>query len=152
MPQPELMLLADAARQLGTSPDAVRQRIKRGTLRGVKGNDGRMRVYLDTGQMRPDATDHQPTTNRPNVQLDDRPDDRTPTDQTELVVELRRQVERLEAELRRQDELHRAERADLLAQLQADHARLIDALERANNRPSFVDRLAALLPWSVRRS
>lgn len=148
MPQPVLMLLADAARQLGTTPDAVRQRIKRGTLRGVKGNDGRMRVYLDPDQTRLDATDQQPTTDRPNAQLDDRPDDRTPTDQTELVTELRRQVERLEAELRRQDELHRAERTDLLNQLQADRNRLIGIMEKAAIRPSIMDRLVGYFNWN----
>lgn len=117
MPDGELMLLADAAARMNTTPDAVRQRIKRGTLRGVKGNDGRMRVFVPADQLRPDAVQTRPTTDRLVVQLDDRPNDRPP-DQTELVAELRRQIERLEAELLRQDGLHRAERERLLVMLE----------------------------------
>jgi len=39
--------LKEAADALGVSKDAVRQRIRRGTLRSDKGEDGRVYVYLD---------------------------------------------------------------------------------------------------------
>jgi DNA-binding Lrp family transcriptional regulator len=39
--------LKEAAVALGISKDAVRQRIRRGTLRSDKGEDGRVYVYLD---------------------------------------------------------------------------------------------------------
>jgi DNA-directed RNA polymerase specialized sigma24 family protein len=39
--------LRQAATLLGISKDAVRQRIRRGTLRSGKGEDGRVYVYLD---------------------------------------------------------------------------------------------------------
>jgi hypothetical protein len=39
--------LREAADLLGVSKDAVRQRIRRGTIRSDKGEDGRVYVYLD---------------------------------------------------------------------------------------------------------
>jgi len=41
------MSLKEAAVALGVSKDAVRQRVRRGTLRSEKGVDGRVYVYLD---------------------------------------------------------------------------------------------------------
>jgi hypothetical protein len=41
------MPLKEAADALGISKDAVRQRVRRGTLRSDKGEDGRVYVYLD---------------------------------------------------------------------------------------------------------
>jgi hypothetical protein len=42
------MTVADAARSLGISDEAVRQKAKRRTLRSMKGNDGRLRILIDT--------------------------------------------------------------------------------------------------------
>ena len=39
--------VAEAARRLGVTPDAVRQRIRRGTIQHDKDSDGRTYVYLD---------------------------------------------------------------------------------------------------------
>jgi hypothetical protein len=39
--------LREAAEVLGVSKDAVRQRVKRGTIRSDKGEDGRVYVYVD---------------------------------------------------------------------------------------------------------
>ncbi len=41
------MPLKDAAAVLGVSKDAVRQRVRRDTLRSDKGEDGRVYVYVD---------------------------------------------------------------------------------------------------------
>jgi chromosome segregation ATPase len=41
------MSLADAARALGTTPDALRQKIKRGKLQAVRDNTGRLMVWVD---------------------------------------------------------------------------------------------------------
>lgn len=129
MTDTELVLLPEAAARLRTTPDAIRQRIKRGSLRGVKGNDGRLRVYVSKADQ-PTERDQTPTEpDRPNVQSDNRPNDRTPN-QTELVAELRRQVERLEGELQRQDQLHREERQQLLAMLERATTPRPTALER----------------------
>jgi len=42
--------LRDAADVLGLTVDAVRKRVKRGTLESEKDADGRLYVFLDTGQ------------------------------------------------------------------------------------------------------
>ena len=42
--------MADAARTLGISKEAVRKRVQRGTLRSDVGEDGRRYVYLDDGR------------------------------------------------------------------------------------------------------
>jgi hypothetical protein len=44
------MPLREAAEALGVSKDAVRQRIRRGTLRSDKGEDGKVYVYLDASE------------------------------------------------------------------------------------------------------
>lgn len=41
-----LYLLADAAELTGLTVETIRQRIKRNKLRGIKGNDGKIRVKL----------------------------------------------------------------------------------------------------------
>jgi hypothetical protein len=43
----EWLTYTEAARRLGTTPDAIRQRVKRGQMRGSRGNDGRPRVWTD---------------------------------------------------------------------------------------------------------
>jgi hypothetical protein len=43
------MTLVEAADILGISKEAVRKRVKRGSLSSDKGTDGRVYVYLDTG-------------------------------------------------------------------------------------------------------
>jgi hypothetical protein len=43
------MTLVEAADVLGISKEAVRKRVKRGSLSSDKGGDGRVYVYLDTG-------------------------------------------------------------------------------------------------------
>jgi hypothetical protein len=43
----ERLTLLEAGEVLGVSKDAVRQRVKRGTIRSEKGEDGRVYVYLD---------------------------------------------------------------------------------------------------------
>ena len=86
----------EAARVLGISPEAIRARIQRGTLRREKGSDGTVYVRLDIDQMR---------------SYDDRMDDSADTqsaDQTHLVASLEEQVSFLRAKLvTRNEELRR---------------------------------------------
>jgi hypothetical protein len=56
----EWLTYTEAARRLGTTPDAIRQRVKRGQMRGSRGNDGRPRVWVDA------HTDGQATELSPN--------------------------------------------------------------------------------------
>jgi hypothetical protein len=46
----EQMTLIEAGAALGISPDAVRMRVKRGSLQGEKGEDGRWLVWVDVEQ------------------------------------------------------------------------------------------------------
>jgi hypothetical protein len=53
--------LQEAADVLGLTVDAVRKRVKRGTLESEKGPDGRLYVFLDTD---PDTDVHRSDTDR----------------------------------------------------------------------------------------
>ncbi len=46
----ERVTIQEAARRLGVSESAIRKRVQRGTLQHQKGGDGRVYVYLDTGE------------------------------------------------------------------------------------------------------
>lgn len=77
----------EAARRLGVSQDAVRQRIRRGSMRHDKDDKGRVYVYLN------------PTDTRP-TDVHDAPRDAVhDASRNELVTELRDRVRFLEAEL-----------------------------------------------------
>jgi hypothetical protein len=47
MPNPVRMPLAEAARLLGTTPDALRKKIKRGHLQATRDNTGRLMVWIN---------------------------------------------------------------------------------------------------------
>ncbi len=51
MSDQSLYLLTDAAERTGLTVEAIRQRIKRGKLEAVKGNDGMLRVRLTTADL-----------------------------------------------------------------------------------------------------
>ena len=74
--------LSEAAALLDVSKDAVRMRVKRGTLRSEKGEDGRVYVWVN------DAPDGDPNPVRPESQVDHA--------WRELVDELRDRVRSLE--------------------------------------------------------
>ena len=44
----EKLTLKEASEVLGLSPDALRMRIKRGTMDGEKDTEGRWQVWIDT--------------------------------------------------------------------------------------------------------
>jgi hypothetical protein len=105
--------LREAAQLLGVSKDAVRQRIRRGTIRSEKGEDGRVYVYVDAS---PDASqpqaDHaghaypQAEGGRQHAHPGSPP----------LVEELRDQVGYLREQLRREQDAH-AEARRIIAAL-----------------------------------
>ena len=61
--------LAEAAIRLGTTPDAVRKRIKRGTFQGYKADDGRWLARLNGTGHGPD-TDSQVDDERVDGEVD----------------------------------------------------------------------------------
>jgi signal peptidase I len=72
------MTVAEAARALGISESAVRQRVKRGTLEHERAPDGRLIVYLDsaaTSRERAPAESHEARTERYVRGLEDRVED-----------------------------------------------------------------------------
>jgi hypothetical protein len=73
--------LSEAASLLGVSKDAVRMRVKRGTLRSEKGEDGRVYVWVN------DNPDADPNTIHPEMQVEA---------WRELIDELRDRVRSLE--------------------------------------------------------
>jgi hypothetical protein len=100
--------VAEAARILGTSAEAVRMRVKRGSLKSIKIKNT-VYVLLNPEQTRPNQDQTSggvspaanqsadPTKNQTENQTDDR---------TALLESLRTQVEFLQAELKRREEVH----------------------------------------------
>ena len=77
----------EAAQRLGISQDAVRQRVRRGSMRHDKDDKGRVYVYLNATNTRPTIVHH---TSRDTVHDASR---------NELVTELRDRIRFLETEL-----------------------------------------------------
>src|SRR5215207_141202 len=78
----------EAAQQLGITQDAVRQRIRRGSMRHDKDDKGRVYVYLDPTDTRPT-----PVHDVPHGTVHDT------SRSNELVTELRNRIQFLETEL-----------------------------------------------------
>lgn len=108
------LTLQQAAIRLGISEGAARKRFERGTLKGERDQDGRIYVWVDTGE-----------TDRPEAA-------------GELAEELRRQNEYLRQQLDAEREARTEERrrADAviaqLSQANAEQARTIRAIEPAS--------------------
>jgi excisionase family DNA binding protein len=88
------LTLAEAAEVLGLSKDGVRMRVRRGTLRSVKGEDGRVYVFRSD-------LDADRDVDEPEVPVEA---------SRELVEVLREQVEDLRARLDRETEANRENR------------------------------------------
>lgn len=109
-PTTKRLTIPEAARDLGVTSEAVRGRVKRGTLKSERDADGTVYVLLDEvkrGQPTADqaATDHQPNAGPPR-------------DQSELVEALRARVESLEHQLEEANTRDRENRRLLAAALE----------------------------------
>jgi len=107
--EPERFTIAQAATLLGTSRDAIRQRIRRGTLRSEKA-DGKWYVYLTEEPENEQASMSDGLDNRPSDHPGTVPSTRPSTQPYEdlyrqLVDQLRGEVTFLREELRRKDQL-----------------------------------------------
>jgi hypothetical protein len=108
--------LAEAAELLGISKGAVRQRVRRGSLRSEKGEDGRVYVYVD-----PSADDvHHRTAHNEDV----------------LVEELRDRIRYLERQV--EEERNARYRADELLARLMDRAQL-EAPQETTEAPETVE-------------
>ena len=94
-PTQEWLTIGEAARALGVSDEAVRQKAKRRTLRSMKGMYGRLRVLIDTS-----PTQDQPTADRPKANQDS----------TGEINALQEHVQTLREQLEQQRADHVAER------------------------------------------
>jgi hypothetical protein len=133
-----LFPLAEAAERTGLSVDALRQRIKRGKLAAVKGNDGLIRVRLttaDLASLRPDkpAGADQPATSQ---RLDN---DQTIKALADAVAAFREAETRLAAER----DAARAERDAAQAEVVAQRSRADRAEGEGAALRAAVDREAA---------
>jgi len=126
-PSTERASVPQAADHLGTTVDAIRKRVQRGTIPHEKDGAGRVWILLDTGRPRHDTTGH-------------RPDSRE-----DLIDELRDRVRFLEGELERRGEeaerLHRImagltqTAAELSARIPAQLEAAPEASEEATQSP-----------------
>jgi hypothetical protein len=106
------MSLRQAAEVLGVSKDAIRQRVRRGTLRSEKGEDGRVYVYLDATA---DAVQYEAPQTAP------------------LVEELRERIRYLERQVEEERDARR--RADTLLARMMDRLPELEAPSEARESP-----------------
>ena len=92
---PAWFSLREAAAVLGCSYEAVRQRVKRGTLRSRKGNDGLLRVLVETDLVQGDTPS---THHKVSAPTDTSPKADTQGDTRELVDLLARLINRVEVD------------------------------------------------------
>ena len=119
------MSLKEAADVLGVSKDAVRQRIRRGTLRSEKGEDGRVYMYLDAS-------------------VDDVHQEET---DTALVEELRDRVRYFERQVEEEREARR--RADTLLARLMDRVPELEAPQEPPGSPEATDEQQGSEPCSI---
>jgi DNA repair exonuclease SbcCD ATPase subunit len=140
----ETIDVLEAARRLGVTPDAVRARLRRGTLEGYRDNSGNWRVVSNdtTVSATPDTTPephrHDIDTTRHDgvspelARLLTALVERIETDQARLIEE--RDTARAEAQEARADQVRMFDElralADKHAELHADRARLETVIER----------------------
>jgi excisionase family DNA binding protein len=91
----ERLTVAQAAARLGVSQDAVRKRIKRGTIEYEQDQDGRLHVYLDPLEVYETRQDR----------AGDEPTERLAWAQHQEIEFLRRELETRTEEIRRRDSI-----------------------------------------------
>ena len=95
------MPLKEAAAVLGVSKDAVRQRVRRGTLRSDKGEDGRVYVYLDASVYDEHTANPQPASEAAGEDV--------------LRHQMQARIDDLREQLRREQDAHAEARRIILA-------------------------------------
>jgi chromosome segregation ATPase len=132
----EWLTYTEAAKRLGTTPDAIRQRVKRGQMQGSRGNDGRPRVWTDA---------------RPNGQALELSPDKSPNSSNRTESELSGQIRALEDHIETlkglliaEAERTQAARDEVQeARAEADHAKA-DQVRMARDVATMFDELKAM--------
>ncbi len=130
MAEDKLYLLSEAAERSGATVEAIRQRIRRGTLHAIKGNDGRVRVKLT------DADITALTAARPSGQPYGQPSGHHDEDNSTIKA-LEAYVNTLREDLARERADHAVERerwCEQLEQQRTDHQAERQALRNESNR------------------
>jgi hypothetical protein len=105
-PSTERVSVPQAADHLGTTVDAIRKRVQRGTIPYDKDAEGRVWILLDTGRPRQDTAGHRQDTDKP------------PSDSTALISEMRAHNATLQAQLEAERQAHAEARRLLMAALE----------------------------------
>jgi hypothetical protein len=113
----------EAAELLGTTVDAIRKRVQRGTIPYEKASDGRVWILLDTGQ---DAAGHRQDTDQPR------------SDGEALISELRARISSLEYQLEQERQANSEHRRLLAAALERIPPQL-EAPQEARESPQTVE-------------
>jgi hypothetical protein len=113
------LAVSEAAAELGISAEAVRSRLKRGTLQSVK-EDSTVYVLLETDQTPPE-----------HDRASDQTSDRAPSDSTALISEMRGRIEDLQTQLEAERQAHSEARTLLLRALE----RIPPAIEPPREAP-----------------
>jgi hypothetical protein len=122
MTEPVRMPLADAARLLRTTPDALRKKVKRGQMLAVRDNAGRLLVWVD-----PPAEPGQVSSRPAVVQARQAGQvDGLASQESTLVQSLRDHIETLKAQLAETRQERERDRADHAAELERIEKRLIE--------------------------
>ena len=134
-PPTRRVTVAEAARLLGTSAEAVRMRVKRGSLRSTKIKNT-VYVLLSPEQTRPNQGQTRggigSAANQTSEQTTNQTDDRTV-----LIESLRSQVEFLQEELKRREEVHVEEnrRKDTIIAQLTQHIPELEPPKEARQEP-----------------
>jgi chromosome segregation ATPase len=121
----EWLTYTEAAKRLGTTPDAIRQRVKRGQMQGSRGNDGRPRIWADV-RFNGQTTEQSPDSPK-----------RTESEQTEhsgRVKALEDHIETLKTQLAEARQERERDRADHAADLERVETRLIQERNRLQDQ------------------
>jgi hypothetical protein len=102
-PPAERVSVPQAADHLGTTVDAIRKRVQRGTIPHEKDSDGRVWILLDTGRPRQDTVQD---TSKPQ------------SDSAALISEMRAHNATLQAQLEAERQAHAEARRLLMAALE----------------------------------
>jgi hypothetical protein len=102
-PPAERVSVPQAADHLGTTVDALRKRVQRGTIPHERDRDGRVWIMLDTGRPRQDT---------------DQDTDRPQSEPDALISEMRGRIEDLREQLEAERQAHAEARRLLMAALE----------------------------------
>ena len=143
------LCVGEVARRWKLSSDAVRQRVRRGTLSGMRGNDGRVKIWVANGSDASTDRDQsvvQPRQSvvRPRQSVDASADDRSSDRSDDRSIDRRtgdtdRLIAHLEQQLIDQDSRRLAELERLTAQFNLERALLVERIDAAELRAERVE-------------